>query len=69
MALNPNAVTRTRTSLTKERVLDAAVKLADREGIEALTMRNLPHEVGVEAMSLYYHVATKEAVLEVVLTA
>ena len=41
-----------------------AVALADRSGIEALTMRNLAHELGVEAMSLYYHVANKEAVLD-----
>jgi AcrR family transcriptional regulator len=45
-------------------VLHAAVDLADRDGIESLTMRNLAHEVGVEAMSLYYHVANKEAVLD-----
>ena len=41
-----------------------AVTLADRSGLEALTMRNLAHELGVEAMSLYYHVANKEAVLD-----
>ena len=44
--------------------MSAAVELADRRGIEALTMRNLAHELGVEAMSLYYHVANKEAVLD-----
>ncbi|HEX6146438.1 MAG TPA: TetR/AcrR family transcriptional regulator C-terminal domain-containing protein [Acidimicrobiia bacterium] len=53
-----------RIPLSKERVLRAAVQLADRAGLEALTMRNLAHEVGVEAMSLYYHVANKEAVLD-----
>ncbi len=53
-----------RDPLTYERVLRAAVDLADRSGIEALTMRNLAHELGVEAMSLYYHVANKEAVLD-----
>ena len=42
----------------------AAVALADRRGIEALTMRNLAQELGVEAMSLYYHVANKDAVLD-----
>jgi AcrR family transcriptional regulator len=56
--------TETRTPLSKERVLQAAVSLADRDGIESLTMRNLAHEVGVEAMSLYYHVANKEAILD-----
>lgn len=53
-----------RVPLSKERVLRAAVELADRGGIETLTMRNLATEVGVEAMSLYYHVANKEAVLD-----
>ena len=38
--------------------------LADREGIDAVTMRGLAREVGVEAMSLYHHVANKEAVLD-----
>jgi AcrR family transcriptional regulator len=56
--------TRTRVPLTRERVLLGAVELADRDGIASLTMRNLAHEVGVEAMSLYYHVANKEAVLD-----
>jgi AcrR family transcriptional regulator len=45
-------------------VLRAAVAIADRQGIEALTMRSLAHELGVEAMSLYYHVPNKEAVLD-----
>jgi AcrR family transcriptional regulator len=45
-------------------VLSAAVSLADQDGIESLTMRNLAQVLGVEAMSLYYHVANKEAVLD-----
>ncbi|MGD2100984.1 MAG: TetR/AcrR family transcriptional regulator C-terminal domain-containing protein [Acidimicrobiia bacterium] len=53
-----------RIPLSRERVLHGAVELADRDGIEALTMRNLAHELGVEAMSLYYHVANKEEVLD-----
>jgi AcrR family transcriptional regulator len=52
-----------RVPLTKERVLHAAVGLADQRGIGALTMRNLAHELGVEAMSLYYHVANKDELL------
>jgi AcrR family transcriptional regulator len=55
---------RARDPLTRDRVLRAAVDLADREGIQALTMRNLARELGAEAMSLYYHVANKEAVLD-----
>src|SRR5918995_3465057 len=53
-----------RLPLTRERVLRAAVELADTRGIESLTMRNLGQELGVEAMSLYNHVANKEAILD-----
>jgi AcrR family transcriptional regulator len=45
-------------------VLHAAVKIADERGIEALTMRRLAEVLGAEAMSLYYHVANKEEVLD-----
>lgn len=59
----PESPTR-RAPLTKERVLDAAIELADRRGLGALTMRRLGATLGVEAMSLYKHVANKEALLE-----
>lgn len=52
-----------RTKLTKERVLRAALDLADQGGVEALTMRRLAKELGVEAMSLYNHVDCKDAIL------
>jgi AcrR family transcriptional regulator len=52
-----------RTPLSKERVLRAALELADAEGIEALSMRRLAKELGVEAMSLYNHVANKNEIL------
>jgi AcrR family transcriptional regulator len=55
---------RPRLPLTRERVLRAAVQLADERGIDALTMRNLGQELGVEAMSLYNHVSNKEDVLD-----
>ena len=55
---------RPRAPLTRERVLRAAVELADEDGIDALTMRNLGQRLGVEAMSLYNHVANKDAVLD-----
>ncbi|MEU9841698.1 TetR/AcrR family transcriptional regulator C-terminal domain-containing protein [Actinomadura sp. NPDC048032] len=58
------AAERPRVPLSRGRVLRAAVRLADRDGLEALTMRRLAQEVGVEAMSLYHHVANKEAVLD-----
>src|SRR6516165_9767538 len=53
-----------RLLLSRERVLQAAVKIADEGGIEALTMRRLAEDLGAEAMSLYYHVASKELVLD-----
>ncbi|MEV0643817.1 TetR/AcrR family transcriptional regulator C-terminal domain-containing protein [Phytomonospora sp. NPDC050363] len=51
-------------SLSRERVLRAAVALADAVGIESLTMRRLAEVLGVEAMSLYHHVANKESLLD-----
>ena len=54
----------TRIPLTRERVLRAAVKVADEGGIESVTMRRLAEELGAEAMSLYYHVANKDDVLD-----
>ena len=53
-----------RIPLSRQRVLQAAVKLADQGGIESITMRRLAEELGAEAMSLYYHVAKKEDVLD-----
>ena len=53
-----------RTPLTRERVLQAAVVLADREGVGSLSMRRLARELGVEAMSLYHHVPGKQALLD-----
>ena len=53
-----------RIPLSRERVLRAAVTVADDGGIESLTMRRLAEALGAEAMSLYYHVANKEDVLE-----
>ena len=53
-----------RIPLSRERVLSTAVALADAHGTEALTMRRLAEELGVEAMSLYHHVPNKEALLD-----
>lgn len=55
---------RRRVALNRERVLRAAVALADEHGIEALSMRRLGQELGVEAMSLYNHVANKDDLLD-----
>ena len=54
---------RRRRPLTRDTILDAAIELADRDGLEAVTMRRLGQRVGVEAMSLYKHVADKDDVL------
>jgi AcrR family transcriptional regulator len=53
-----------RVPLNRDRVLRAALALADEAGIEALTMRKLGQALGVEAMSLYNHVANKDDVLD-----
>jgi AcrR family transcriptional regulator len=53
-----------RGPLSRERVLRAAVALADRDGIESLTMRKLAQHLGAGAMSLYYHVANKDELLD-----
>jgi AcrR family transcriptional regulator len=50
--------------LSRERVLHAAMTLTDAGGIEALSMRRLAKELGVEAMSLYNHVANKDEILD-----
>ncbi len=52
-----------RAPLTRDRVLRAAVDVVDREGIEALSMRRLGQELGVEAMSLYRYVPSKADLL------
>ena len=53
--------------LSRERVLRAALALADEGGIESLTMRRLGQELGVEAMSLYNHVANKDDIVDGIL--
>lgn len=53
-----------RAPLNRDRVLRAAVAIADRGGIESLTMRELARELDVQAMSLYNHVANKDDVLD-----
>ena len=52
-----------RTPLSRERVLRSALALADAGGVEGLSMRKLAGELGVEAMSLYHHVAGKDEIL------
>ena len=53
-----------RGSLSRARILETALVLADEIGLEALSMRRLGAELGVEAMSLYNHVPSKAALLD-----
>ncbi|BEK87797.1 TetR/AcrR family transcriptional regulator [Nocardia seriolae] len=55
--------------LSRERVLEAAIRVADRGGAEAITIRRVAQETGVEAMSLYHHVPNKDAILDGVVDA
>ncbi len=64
MASQPDPTPVPRVPLTRERVLQAAVDLADRGGVASLSMRKLAKELGVEAMSLYNHVANKDDLLD-----
>ena len=53
-----------RRPLSRERVLDAAIKLADQGGLESLSMRKLGQELGAEAMAVYYYFANKDEVID-----
>ena len=64
MATHTDAPTEARVPLTRDRILRAAVDLADRVGFESVSMRKVGQELGVEAMSLYNHVANKEEILD-----
>lgn len=50
--------------MSRDRVLESALALADAEGLQAVTMRRLGDELGVEAMSLYYHLPGKDGLLD-----
>ncbi|MGW5667136.1 TetR/AcrR family transcriptional regulator [Micromonospora sp. NPDC003776] len=58
------AETLRRTPLSRDRILRAAVALADEAGIESLSMRNLAQDLGVVPMALYKHVANKDELLD-----
>jgi hypothetical protein len=64
MARSARQSTKRRASLNRARVLRAAIALADQGGFDSLTMRRLANELGVEAMSLYNHVAGKHDLLD-----
>jgi AcrR family transcriptional regulator len=60
----PARVTPTRPRLSRERVLQGAVAVADAGGIASLTIRSLATELGVKPMSVYHHVANKDEILD-----
>ena len=64
MPARPTPSPESREPLSRERVLGAAVLLADEDGLESLSMRKLGQRLGVEAMSLYNHVANKDDLLD-----
>lgn len=50
--------------LTRDEILSSALKIIDAEGLDALSMRRLARELGVEAMTLYHHFPNKDAILD-----
>lgn len=60
----PARDTSTRSRLSRERVLRAAVAVADAGGVGSLTIRSLATELGAKPMSVYYHVANKDEILD-----
>ena len=58
-----------RPPLTRGLVIGSALELADREGLQSVSMRRLAAELGVEAMSLYHHVADKSDLLDALVDA
>lgn len=54
-----------RIPLTRQRIAEAALRVIDRDGLSALTMKRLGSELGVEAMSLYFHFAKKLSLIHI----
>jgi AcrR family transcriptional regulator len=63
---SPRRVARTRT-LSREAIADAALRIVDTEGLDAVTMRTVAHTLGTGPASLYAHVAGKDELLELVI--
>jgi AcrR family transcriptional regulator len=62
--ISPDRTPARRTPLSRDRVLRAAIRLADEGGLESVSMRRLGQVLQVEAMSLYKHVANKDDILD-----
>ena len=52
-----------REKLSRDRIIDTALQIMDDEGLDAVSMRRVGRELGVEAMSLYHHVRDKDALI------
>ncbi|GAB3164332.1 TetR/AcrR family transcriptional regulator C-terminal domain-containing protein [Myceligenerans halotolerans] len=59
-----NPATPSRTRLSRARVLDAALTVADRDGLQRLTIRSLANELGARPMSVYHYVSGKDELLD-----
>ena len=66
MCPSPNRPRAPRGTLTRERVVDAAMALIDSGGVDALSMPKLARQLGVGAMSLYGHIESKDDLLDAV---
>jgi AcrR family transcriptional regulator len=66
MSTSPGGVAQQRGSLSRERLLRAAMAVADEGGIGALTIRTLAHDVGVKPMSVYHYVANKDEIIDAI---
>jgi len=64
LTYDEDMATRTRGTLTRDRIIEVAIAFADEHGVEALSMRKLGAELGVEAMSLYNHVDNKDDIYD-----
>ncbi|MFD6948537.1 AcrR family transcriptional regulator [Nocardiopsis sp. TSRI0078] len=64
MASTPERQRAPRPSLSRKRVLEGAVRVADERGAASVSMRKVAEHLGVEAMSLYHHVASKDEILD-----
>jgi AcrR family transcriptional regulator len=62
--LKPPRATRTRAPLSRDLIVDAALRLLDREGASGLSMRRLADELGSGAGAIYWHVANKEQLIQ-----
>jgi AcrR family transcriptional regulator len=64
--VDPGTGVRTRQKLDREAVVDAALRIADAEGLEVVTIRRLAHELSVTPMALYWHFKDKDRLLAAV---